>query len=199
MLLTANESVWHIGIPRRERESREKERAKDAVSAVWPASHNMYFDGKSLLYYLGARVRLFGYVGFESPRLSVIRCALYWMRWMCIVLAEDRLMAIDLHYANWLASESSCLFARLAYRQYRSHVHSREDSPDPTWKVPLFYDNVLHRYVEARAKKKIKKKNVSLSLFCSDDAVRTMSNTWDGIVLRLMESAFDNATAIELI
>lgn len=74
--LAANDvmgKAYHIGISRIERKREERTQ----FPRFGRHSHNMYFDGKSLLYGLTARVRLFGYVGFESPRLSVIRCALY--------------------------------------------------------------------------------------------------------------------------
>lgn len=100
--------------------------------------------------------------------LSAVRYdgALYWSTNVHRA-REDRLMAIDLHYANWLALESSCLFARRAYtcihRRHRAtYTRGQGDSPDPTWKVLLFYDNVLHWHGSAEAK--WRQKNVSKSL-----------------------------------
>lgn len=157
-------NLWCIMTPDRERK-REKKKERMIRTCIFRNIHSglaciftiCTFNGNSLLYRFAARAC--APIRWDS-RARV--CRWYAVHYtgapICIVLAEDRLMAIDLHYANWLASESSCLFARHAYRQYRSHVHSREDSrADPTWKVPLFYDNVLHRYVEARAEKRLSK------------------------------------------
>lgn len=91
--------------------------------------------------------------------------ALYWST-TCIVLAKIGLwLSISITRTDWLRS-------RAAYspgvHTYIGGTESRiprgqGDSPDPTWKVLLFYDNVLHCSLSF-AEAKWRQKNVSKSL-----------------------------------
>lgn len=87
----------------------------------------------------------------REPRLpaETVRRALYWSTTACIVLAKIGLwLSISITRTDWLRSRAAYSpGVAYMYRRYCSHVdpRGREDSPDPTRKVFLFYDNVLCR------------------------------------------------------
>jgi len=100
--------------------------------------------------------RLFGDVQADSkraPRLSVKRYdgALYWST-TCIVLAKIGLwLSISMTRTDWLRSRAAYSLGVYIYiyiciyRRHRvTYIRGQGDSPNPTWKVLLFYDNVLH-------------------------------------------------------